>query len=60
SYIEKIVTDIVTRYDVDGVHFDDYFSPIRLKAYNFPMINPMPVSAKGKSVMTGGAIMSTS
>jgi uncharacterized lipoprotein YddW (UPF0748 family) len=25
SYIGKIVRDIVTNYDIDGVHFDDYF-----------------------------------
>ncbi len=24
-YIQQIVGDIITRYDVDGVHFDDYF-----------------------------------
>lgn len=27
DYIEKIVRDIVKRYDVDAVHFDDYFYP---------------------------------
>ncbi len=26
-YIAKIVADIVRRYDVDGIHFDDYFYP---------------------------------
>ncbi len=27
QHIEAVVQDIVTRYDVDGVHFDDYFYP---------------------------------
>jgi uncharacterized lipoprotein YddW (UPF0748 family) len=27
NYITSIVQDISTRYDVDGIHFDDYFYP---------------------------------
>jgi len=27
DYITKVVLDVVQRYDVDGVHFDDYFYP---------------------------------
>lgn len=27
NYVTKIVIDVVRRYDVDGVHFDDYFYP---------------------------------
>ena len=27
SHIASVITDIVTRYNVDGVHFDDYFYP---------------------------------
>lgn len=27
SYIVKIVTDLVRNYDIDGIHFDDYFYP---------------------------------
>lgn len=27
NYILDVIKDIVTRYDVDGVHFDDYFYP---------------------------------
>jgi uncharacterized lipoprotein YddW (UPF0748 family) len=23
----KVITDVVTRYDVDGIHIDDYFYP---------------------------------
>lgn len=27
DYIAKIISDVVRRYDIDGVHFDDYFYP---------------------------------
>ncbi len=27
THIVSVVTDIVSRYDVDGIHFDDYFYP---------------------------------
>lgn len=27
QYVTNVVMDVVTRYDVDGVHFDDYFYP---------------------------------
>jgi len=33
--IEKIVVDIVKRYDVDGIHFDDYFYPYPVKKLKF-------------------------
>lgn len=27
DYIKTVISDIVNRYDVDGIHFDDYFYP---------------------------------
>jgi uncharacterized lipoprotein YddW (UPF0748 family) len=27
EHVVKVITDVVDRYDVDGVHFDDYFYP---------------------------------
>ncbi|MFI6387028.1 glycoside hydrolase family 10 protein [Nonomuraea sp. NPDC050540] len=27
EHVTKVITDVVKRYDVDGVHFDDYFYP---------------------------------
>jgi uncharacterized lipoprotein YddW (UPF0748 family) len=27
DYLLSVITDIVTRYDIDGIHFDDYFYP---------------------------------
>ena len=34
DYIAKIVADVVRRYDVDGIHFDDYFYPYTPKISN--------------------------
>lgn len=36
EHVEKVVMDMVTRYDVDGVHFDDYFYPYPYKGQDFP------------------------
>jgi uncharacterized lipoprotein YddW (UPF0748 family) len=27
EHIKKVMKDVLTRYDVDGIHFDDYFYP---------------------------------
>lgn len=27
TYIQNVVSELITKYDVDGVHFDDYFYP---------------------------------
>lgn len=34
NYITSVVEDIITRYDVDGIHFDDYFYPYSPKVTN--------------------------
>lgn len=31
AYVQKVVMDVVNRYDVDGVQFDDYFYPYPVK-----------------------------
>lgn len=36
KFIEDVVMDIVNRYDVDGIHFDDYFYPYPAKGVDFP------------------------
>lgn len=36
EFIVKVVADIVSRYDVDGIHFDDYFYPYPIKGKIFP------------------------
>lgn len=41
EYIIKIISDIVRRYDVDGIHFDDYFYPYPQRDANNKII-PLP------------------
>ncbi len=36
EFITKVVMDIVRRYEVDGIHFDDYFYPYPVKGEEFP------------------------
>lgn len=36
DYICRVVGDIVERYDVDGIHMDDYFYPYPVKGLNIP------------------------
>ena len=32
----KVIADVVSRYDIDAVHFDDYFYPYKVKHEEFP------------------------
>jgi len=36
KFVENVVRDIVHRYDVDGIHMDDYFYPYRIPGKEFP------------------------
>ena len=36
DYVQKIILDIVRRYDIDGLHLDDYFYPYPLGKAEFP------------------------
>ncbi|WP_321320115.1 family 10 glycosylhydrolase [Labilibaculum sp.] len=36
DYVSKIVGDVVRRYDVDAIHFDDYFYPYKIAGKPFP------------------------
>ncbi|MBZ5857833.1 glycoside hydrolase family 10 protein [Flavihumibacter profundi] len=36
QFVVNVVRDMVQRYDVDGVHFDDYFYPYRIPGKEFP------------------------
>ncbi len=36
QFIEDAMMDAVTRYDVDGVHFDDFFYPYPVRGQDFP------------------------
>jgi len=36
NFIKTVVVDVVTRYDVDAIHFDDYFYPYRVQGEELP------------------------
>lgn len=36
QWLTKVAADVVTRYDIDGLHFDDYFYPYRVPGEEFP------------------------
>ena len=36
QFVANVVHDIVRRYDVDAIHFDDYFYPYRIAGKEFP------------------------
>ncbi|MCW3089215.1 MAG: hypothetical protein JWP81_284 [Ferruginibacter sp.] len=36
QYVTRVVTDVVSRYDVDAIHFDDYFYPYHIAGKEFP------------------------
>jgi uncharacterized lipoprotein YddW (UPF0748 family) len=36
DYVNKVVRDLVERYDIDAIHFDDYFYPYRIPGKEFP------------------------
>lgn len=36
NYLNQIVKDIVERYDIDAIHFDDYFYPYPVAGQEFP------------------------
>jgi uncharacterized lipoprotein YddW (UPF0748 family) len=35
-FVTEVIRDVVKRYPVDGVHFDDYFYPYRIAGLEFP------------------------
>lgn len=36
DFITRVVTDVVKRYDIDAVHFDDYFYPYAIQGQQIP------------------------
>lgn len=38
DHLNKVVKDIITRYDVDAIHFDDYFYPKGAKSKSHPFV----------------------
>ena len=36
EFVVRVIRDIVSRYDIDAIHFDDYFYPYRIAGKEFP------------------------
>jgi uncharacterized lipoprotein YddW (UPF0748 family) len=36
QFVVRVIRDIVSRYDIDAIHFDDYFYPYRIAGKEFP------------------------
>jgi uncharacterized lipoprotein YddW (UPF0748 family) len=36
DHVTRVVADIVNRYDIEGIHFDDYFYPYKIAELAFP------------------------
>jgi uncharacterized lipoprotein YddW (UPF0748 family) len=36
NFVKDVVVDVVRRYDVDAIHFDDYFYPYKVEGQEFP------------------------
>lgn len=36
AYSLKVMQDVIDRYDIDGIHIDDYFYPYPIKGQDFP------------------------
>lgn len=37
THLSNTITEIITNYQVDGIHFDDYFYPAAEKYYGYPV-----------------------
>lgn len=53
EFLLKVLKDMVTRYDIDGLHLDDYFYPYPIKGKDFPdnatfLANPRGFKDKGE------------
>lgn len=47
EHVVKVIRDIVKRYDVDALHFDDYFYPYRIAGKEFPDDRTFALYANG-------------
>lgn len=36
KHLSEVVGEVVDNYDIDGIHFDDYFYPYKIKEVSFP------------------------
>jgi uncharacterized lipoprotein YddW (UPF0748 family) len=49
QYVVEVVRDVVRRYKVDAIHFDDYFYPYPLEGKKFPDDSTFRLFGKGMS-----------
>ncbi|HRD57318.1 MAG TPA: family 10 glycosylhydrolase [Ferruginibacter sp.] len=49
KYVTAVVRDVVSRYKIDAIHFDDYFYPYRIEGKEFPDWNSFNKYGKGMS-----------
>lgn len=56
AYTIRVITDVVRRYDVDGVHLDDYFYPYQEKDASGAVIPFPDDETYGAYQMAGGAL----
>lgn len=49
NYVTQVIEDVVQRYDVDAIHFDDYFYPYRIAGQEFPDAQSYALYGKGLS-----------
>ncbi|WP_160712107.1 glycoside hydrolase family 10 protein [Chitinophaga solisilvae] len=47
EYVTTVIRDVVKRYDIDAVHFDDYFYPYRVPGKDFPDNNSYRLYGNG-------------
>lgn len=49
QHVNRVIKDVVSRYDLDAIHFDDYFYPYRIAGKEFPDQNSYAKYGKGLS-----------
>ncbi|MDP2337805.1 MAG: family 10 glycosylhydrolase [Bacteroidota bacterium] len=47
NHVARVVSDLVRRYDIDAIHFDDYFYPYRVANQEFPDQNSFAAFPNG-------------
>ena len=50
AYVTSIIMDVVRRYDIDGVHFDDYFYPYPPAAGTLPFNDDSTYTAQRRGI----------
>jgi uncharacterized lipoprotein YddW (UPF0748 family) len=54
AYIKRVVADVVSRYDIDGIHFDDYFYPPQPPAGTPPYNDDATYNADPRGILDRG------